>query len=526
MPAMTAPPTSTEALSLRGRRVHFIGIGGAGMCGLARLVQQQGAICTGSDLRESENLAALRAAGMTIHLEQTDTSLPEETDLVVISAAIRDDHPELAQAKRRGLTVMKYAAMLGQLMHGQAGVAVAGTHGKSTTTAMLCHILIAAGLDPSFILGAQCQQIGGGSRCGGLGSGQTKTTGDNGHGSCNGEGILVAEACEYDRSFHNLRPTHGLILNVEADHLDLYASLDEIVEAFRVFAESLPAASEGGSLLISHAMAERLTVTAGLNCAVQTLGFSPEADWQVQIRQRQRRTDRRERDSDDAGDDATKDAAPQAPTTTCLYHGGELMAHWPSPLPGEHMAYNAAAAAVTAHRLGASWSSIAEALGRFEGLDRRMQLLGTRVNGQAKKPGADGVRVIDDYGHHPTEVDATLRALRGHWQPQRLICVFQPHQHSRTRFLMQQFATSFSQADLVLVPDIYFVRDSQQERQAVTAGDLVDALRAHDVQALHIHPLEAIVEQLAIVAEPGDLVVTMGAGDVWQVGHRFVQGAD
>jgi UDP-N-acetylmuramate--alanine ligase len=182
------------------------------------------------------------------------------------------------------------------------------------------------------------------------------------------------------------------------------------------------------------------------------------------------------------------------------------------------MAYNAGAAAVLASRVGASWGQIAQGLAGFRGLDRRMQMLGWRGI-----PGGR-VAVVDDYGHHPTEVDTTLRALRRHYEPNRLICVFQPHQHSRTRFLLEQFAASFGQADIVIVPHIYFVRDSEQERQAVTSADLVDRLRKRQRQAMHLYPFEAIVEQLEVITRAGDLVVTMGAGDVWRVARDFLKG--
>ncbi|MEX0654838.1 MAG: UDP-N-acetylmuramate--L-alanine ligase [Phycisphaeraceae bacterium] len=476
-----APPTTTPngaaatelARHLAGRHVHFVGIGGCGMSGLARMTRQHGAICTGSDLAGSSVTEGLAADGVDVALHQTADSVPAACELLVASAAIKPDHPELVEARRRNIPIIKYARMLGELMRQRCGVAVAGTHGKSTTTSMLSHILLQAGLDPSFIVGANCTQIGGGARTGKAGP----------------DGALIAEACEYDRSFHNLHPTHAVILNVEADHLDMYASLDEIVEAFAVFAQRVPAE---GSLLINHEMGPRLTITAGLDCKVETLGFAYQADWRVGMK---------------AGE-------------VRLHHKGDPVAEWHSPMPGEHMAYNAAAAAITAHRLGAPWDAITRAIESFQGLDRRMQAIGTRPPGDG--PLSERVLVIDDYGHHPTEVDTTLRALRQHYQPQRLICVFQPHQHSRTRFLMQQFAVSFSEADIVIVPHIYFVRDSEQERHAVTAGDLVDRLRQKKVNAMHLYPFEAIVDQLQTITRPGDLVVTMGAGDVWKIAHQFL----
>lgn len=479
--------------SLAGRRVHFVGIGGCGMSGLAKLAQHLGASCSGSDLNDSDMVKSLRGSGIGVELEQTAESLPGDCDMVVISAAIKPDHPELAEAVRRGVEVKKYAQLLGELMIGRTGVAIAGTHGKSTTTSMLSHILIQTGLEPSFIVGANCRQIGGGVRVG-------------------ESDILIAEACEYDRSFHNFFPTHAAILNVEADHLDLYSSLDEIVEAFKVFAERIPAKKAGGesegnasgvgggSLLINHEMPHRLAITAGLDCAVETIGFAPQADWRVGIKGNQARLHHGEEDTEGVMD-------------------------WTPPMPGEHMTYNAAVAAITAHRLGASWPDIAKAIESFTGLDRRMQLMGYRHVDGGKADGsnpAEVITVVDDYGHHPTEVDTTLRALRHHYQPKRLICVFQPHQHSRTRFFMDEFAASFSSADTVIVPHIYFVRDSEKERHAVTAGDLVDRLRGKDVQAMHLYPFGAIIEQLELITRPGDLVVTMGAGNVWEVAREFL----
>jgi len=457
-----AKPNAPPRLDLRTKRLHFVGIGGCGMSGLARICAGQGAAVTGCDMKESAALADLRAAGIAATTDQSASGLPDDCETLVISAAVDAAHPQVVAARQRNLNVLKYAQLLGKLMPGRTAVAVAGTHGKSSTTSMLSHVLIEAKLDPTLIVGANCPQIGGGWRVG-------------------ESDILVAEACEYDRSFHNFHPTHAVILNVEADHLDMYKSLEEIVESFAHFARQVP---PEGSLLIQHEMPHRLPITAGLRCKVETIGFAPQADWRVGVKDGNAR----------------------------LHHGRDTLMDWHSPLPGEHMAYNAAAAAITAHRLGATWADIAAAIESFRGLDRRMQRLGERGS----------VRVIDDYGHHPTEIDTTLRALRHSENPQRLICVFQPHQHSRTRFLMDEFAASFSAADVVIVPDIYFVRDSEMERHAVTAADLVDRLRQRGVTAMHMHPFEAIVEQLQMMTRDGDLVVTMGAGDVFRIARAYL----
>ena len=470
----------------------------------------RGAHCTGSDVQASEVVDGLRRDGFEVSLEQSADSVPKGSELLVVSAAIRPDHPEVIEAGRRGVTVAKYAQALGELMVGKTGVAIAGTHGKSTTTAMLSHALIRGGLDPSYILGATCDQIGGGCGCG-------------------GSRLLIAEACEFDRTFHHLHPTHAVILNVEEDHLDVYGSIDAIVEAFSVFARRLP---RDGSLLINHEMAHRLAIVAGLECHVETIGFAPQADWQIRLGDRPGSPGLSDC-ADHGGQRNGQSVGATGPARKWvqIWQGGLEVARWLAALPGEHMAYNAAVGAVTAHRLGASWEAIADAMADFEGLDRRMQYLGGRrvpvveVFPTSSPRPAGEVVVVDDYGHHPTEIDTTLRALRQHYAPRRLICVFQPHQHSRTRFLMEQFAASFSEADVVIVPHIYFVRDSEQERHAVSAADLVDRLRRRGKQAMHLYPFSAIAEQLEVIARPGDLVVTMGAGDVWKIAREFLDAA-
>ncbi|MHC4099839.1 MAG: UDP-N-acetylmuramate--L-alanine ligase [Planctomycetota bacterium] len=497
----------------QGRRLHFVGIGGCGLSGLARLLHQRGGVCTGTDNVPSPVTEALARDGIPVTLRQTADCVPDRCDLVIASAAIKPGHPELDAARSRGIAVLSYAEALGIVQALHTGVSIAGTHGKSTTAAMLCHVLIEAGLDPSFIVGATCPQIGGGSRTG--------SPVIPGNGPLAGRpGLLVAEACEFNRSFHHHRPVIASIGNLEEDHLDVYETLDAIVQAFGEFARLLPPAAEGGRLLIAHDGAHRQQISAGLRCRVETFGFSPDADHQVSFE-------------------------PEAHHVTLLRQG-QPAASWTNAMPGGHNALNAAAAAILAHGLGAGWPQIASALGTFRGLDRRMQRLGTRriasrgpegrqnQEGPAARRAAEErastdardacgeIVVYDDYGHHPTEISETLRALRASEAPRRLICVFQPHQHSRTRFLLEQFAASFEAADVVIVPHIYFVRDSEIEKHRVTAATLVDRLRERGVTAMHIYPFEAIVEQLEIMCRDGDLVVIMGAGPVWQVAKQLL----
>ena len=498
VPSMAATRSTTRGpstgLHIAGKSVYMIGIGGCGMCGLARLFQSAGAKVSGSDLSRSNFTSALERDGFKVAFDQSGQgagAIPEACDLIVASAAIKPDHPQVLAAERRGIPVLSYAEALGKCMLDHTGVCVAGTHGKSTTTAMLGTSLSAAGLDPSVIVGATCPQLGDVSTGGGgfrLGAQKIP------QGSLAGEpGLLVVEACEFNRSFHNYHPRVAAITSVEADHLDVYGSLEEVVASFHEFARLIPSKDEGGVLLIAQEGAHRREVAAGLKCDVQTIGWSPSCDWSVQYE-------------------------PGTRKTGLVRKGEGLVCAWVTSMPGEHNAMNGATACALATILGADPDKVAQSLSEFKGLERRMQLLGqTRA----------GVRVYDDYGHHPTEVETTLKALRDFERPQerggRLICVFQPHQHSRTRFLMEEFASAFSEADVVIVPHIYFVRDSIEEKTKVTAADLVDRLRQRGVQAMHLYPFEAIIEQLELVCRPGDVLLVMGAGPVDSVGKGYLK---
>ncbi len=485
---MVKPLLPETGFDVVRKRIHCLGAGGCGLSGLARMLAARGARVTGSDQTASETTDALARDGVPVAIEPAG-ELPADAEILVVSAAVRPDHPQWGAAERRGVPVLTYAQALGRCMLGRTGVAAAGTHGKSTTVAMLGHTLIRCGLDPTVIVGAACRQLSpdGTTPTGFRLGAQAVPAG----ALAGAPGLLLAEACEFNRSFHHLEPTVASIANVEADHLDIYGSLDAVIEAFNVFARKLPSEAEGGRLLIGHDGAHRREVAAGVRARVETIGFAPSADWAVRYEPSEARV--------------------------ALSKDGREPMSWTMSLPGEHNAMNSAVAAAHAVSLGADPAEVGPALSGFRGLARRLENLGV----------AGGVRVYDDYGHHPTEIDATLRALREAERPQdhggRLICVFQPHQHSRTRFLLEEFAQSFANADVVIVPQIYFVRDSEKELMKVTSGDLVDRLRRRGVQAMHLYPFEAIVEQLQVICRPGDLLVVMGAGPVWQVARGFVE---
>lgn len=456
-------------MALSSRSVHLIGIGGSGMSGLAVLLQRRGARVSGHDRARTPLLARLAQQGIAVHGgDDGAEALPDGTDLVVYSAAIPQDHPLLREARRREIRTARYAEMLGELQADGGGIAVAGTHGKSTTTAWLAYTLRQAGLDPSFIVGAEVDQLGGGSGAG-----------DGPH--------FVVEACEYQGSFLRLRPEAAVLLNIEEDHLDCYRGIEEIQAAFTEFAALLPA---HGLLVYNHDDPRCRRVAGTAPCATQSFGRSPAANWR-------------------AGALRCVDGAYEY---TILRDGAPLGAVR-AGLPGAHNVANALAVAALATEAGAPWPALCGALASFRGARRRLEL----------RDQANGVTIVDDYAHHPTEIRATLRAARERFEPARLWCIFQPHQHSRTRFLLDDFAQSFADADHVVVPDIYFVRDSQRERELVGAGDLVERIRQRGRDAVHVPALGDVASYLQPRLAAGDLVLTMGAGDIWKVADELVE---
>jgi UDP-N-acetylmuramate--alanine ligase len=460
---------SRSASRFTGRRVHFIGIGGCGMSGLARMLLDAGAIVTGSDQSLNTQTSDLARRGVVIDGNQDGHLVTTEVDLVVRTAAVPDNNLEFMSARKRGIETIKYAELLGQVMAERRGIAVAGTHGKSTTTAMIAFALNGCGADPSFVVGGTVPQLGGtGSRSG-------------------GSDLFVAEACEYDRSFHALRPKVAVLLNVEEDHLDCYKNLDEIIESFRAFANLVP--KDG--LIIAHGEdANVARALAGVSARVETVSLTPGTTWSC------------------CPNGVDVDGLPCG----AIWRNGEPVGMLKLSVAGEHNLSNATMALAACVASGVKAEDAIEALGRFTGVDRRMTHVGE----------FRGATVVDDYGHHPTEIRATLAALRERYRPKRLICVFQPHQHSRTRFLLEDFATSFAAADETIVPDIYFVRDSEEERHAVSANDLVERVRRNGHEAIHLPSFEQIVKHLRAEARAGDLIVTMGAGNVWEIGRELV----
>lgn len=473
MDSQSTADYARAASRFTGKRVHFIGIGGSGMSGLARMLHDSGAIVTGSEPKPSDVTFALGLSGVKISRDQLGEHLSRDVDLVVRTAAVKDCNPEYLAAKAYGIPTVKYAKLLGEVMAERHGIAIAGTHGKSTTTAMTAYTLLHCGVDASFVVGGTVPQLGGGSRSGSAPA-------------------FVAEACEFDRSFHNLHPTVVVLTNVEEDHLDCYKDLDDIIGSFRTFVGIVP---DHGTLIVNGTDLNVARSIAGSAAKIETCALVDSASR--------------------AGNFAWA-TLPLGIVNGChsgeLHHNGKRVGTIQLSVAGEHNLINATMAIAACATCGVDPAKAIKAIGGFKGVDRRMTEVGT----------SNGATIVDDYGHHPTEIRATLSALRERYRPKRLFCVFQPHQHSRTRFLLDDFATAFTGADETIVPDIYFVRDSEAEKALVSSHDLIARVVANGQAAVYINSFPDIVAHLKAKVTTGDVVVTMGAGNVWEIGRDLV----
>ena len=461
-------PRTGGAGGLTGMRIHMVGIGGCGMSAAAALLLRCGAAVSGSDVSPFEGLDALVAQGAVIRIGHHPDNLPHDAQRAVVSAAIPESNPELQAARSRRLPVIRYAELLGELMDDRRGVAVAGTHGKSTTTALLVHVFRSAGLDPSFVVGARSAQLGGSS---GVGRGEH----------------FIVEACEYARSFLALKPYAAGILNIDTDHLDYYKNLEDIRTAFADFGATV---RPGGMLITPHRERGLAQAAEARGVRHETFGFQAGANWLA------------ERLLPDRGRYAFE----------VVYNGRRLLAAQ-LRLAGIHNVSNALVAAALAYHEGVSPTAIANGIETFEGIERRMH----------RRDAGRGVTVIDDYAHHPTEIVATLRAINDRYRPRRTWVVFQPHQASRTRRLMREFARAFASADVVIIADIYCVRDSEDDRARIQSSDLASLIHRDGGDARYIGRFADVARHVQENVTDGDLVVTMGAGDVWKVADELVR---
>ncbi len=436
------------------------------MRALADVLLAGGWQLSGSDL-QPECVQRMADAGVRLHPGHAAEHVPPETELVVYSDAVTVDNPELRRAGELGVEMCSYFEMLGRLAADRQTLAVAGTHGKSTTTAMAAHLLSAAGRDPTVLCGAT-------------------PLGQSSGGRAGRSDLLLVEACEYRANFLRLRPQQAVILGIEPDHFDYYASTAQLHRAFARFAGSVP---KDGLVLVRHDCTAARQTTAALPCRVTTFGTAPAADWSARGLTHWR------------GRYAFE-----------IRRLGRPMCTVRLQVPGRHNVLNALAAAALAWENGVSSQRIATALGRFRGLHRRMELLGS----------LQGVLLVDDYAHHPTEVAAALHTVRRMAPGRRLWCVFQPHQASRTERLLDELAKSLHNADKVLITEIFRAREGRRHPGEVTAEDLARQVRSGGVEVAAVHATEDIVRLLQTHLDAGDVLITIGAGNVDRIARRLI----
>ncbi|MCB1155114.1 UDP-N-acetylmuramate--L-alanine ligase, partial [bacterium] len=450
-----------------GDRVHLIGVGGAGMSGLARALNQLGLAVSGSDRQASPMLEALAAEGLAIRVGHAAGQLPPGCALVVRSPAIPEDNAELLAARAAGIPISKRAPLLGALMDARIGIAVAGTHGKTTTTSLIATVLSKAGLDPTVVVGGKLDHIGSNAK---LGTSE----------------YLVAEADESDGSFLLLTPTIGVVTNIEPEHMDYYKGLDQLKSTFEIFMNKVPFY---GLMVLCIDQEHVQSLLPRMHKRYTTYGLSRQADL------------------------LAKDLVFKEFSTSFTAEHVEqgVLGRIEIGLPGVHNVYNSLAAIAVAMEMEVPFDQIASAIHNFSGVGRRFEKIGE----------AGGILVVDDYGHHPTEIKTTLTAAKTSFG-RRVLAFFQPHRYSRTRDCYDEFLTAFNEADVLVVTDIYAANEKPLD--GVTAQKLFDGIRACGHKNVIFEPdKEKLPELMAELSEPGDLVMTLGAGDITKFSRKFFE---
>ena len=450
------------------QHIHFVGIGGIGMSGIAEVLLNLGYHISGSDIKETEVTRRLQALGCEISYGHRKENV-REVDVVVISSAIRQSNPEVEAAEQRLIPVIPRAEMLAELMRMKIGIAIAGTHGKTTTTSLIATVLAAGGLDPTVVIGGRLNSIGSNAR---LGQGD----------------FLVAEADESDGSFLKLMPTIAVVTNIDPEHLDYYRGIDEIKETFLSFLNKIPFYGLA-VLCLDHPNIQSLIPR--LKKRFTTYGLTTQADFQ-----------------------AKEIVFEGLSTTFDVIYRNQDISRLKIQMPGLHNVYNALATLATAFELDIPFRVVQETLRDFSGIQRRFQIKGEKK----------GILIVDDYGHHPVEIMATLRAARTGWE-RRIVAVFQPHRYTRTQTLFHDFLTAFNEANVLVLTDIYPAGEDPID--GVEANALFEGIRDYGHKDVtYIADKNKIVDHLLRITTPGDLVITLGAGDIWQVSEEVVKRLD
>jgi UDP-N-acetylmuramate--alanine ligase len=441
----------------RVRHVHFVGVGGIGMSGLAEILRSLDFDVSGSDLKGSDVTKRLESLGVRVDVGHRADNV-RDADVVVISSAVRADNPEVLEARVRQIPVIARAEMLAELMRVKHGVAIAGSHGKTTTTSLVATVLRAAGLDPTVVVGGKVNALGSNAR---LGQGD----------------LLVAEADESDGSFLRLTPTLAVVTNIDPEHLDHYGTFEKLQEAFVSFVERIPFYGLG-VLCLDHPTVQSLLPR--LHRRHVTYGLSAQADYR-----------------------AMHVAFEGLSTRFDVYRRHERLGEFVVRMPGAHNVLNTLAAIAVADELEVPLDVVQGALASFGGVQRRFTIVGES---------SDGITLVDDYGHHPAEIEATLDAARRAYE-RRVVVVFQPHRYSRTQSLMKEFARAFNRADVVLLTEIYAA--GEDPIPGISGASLAEQVRAHGHHDVSFVPTRAAAtDALEKVVKPGDLVICLGAGDI------------
>jgi UDP-N-acetylmuramate--alanine ligase len=458
----------TQPIFGRTRHIHMVGIGGIGMSGMAEILLQKGYHITGSDANMSDTIERLQELGAEISIGH-DADNIEGADVVVYTSAVQaEENIETKAALGQGIPVIKRAEMLAELMRMKYGIGVAGTHGKTTTTTMIGHVIQDGSFDPTIMVGGKVHSF-------------SETNAVVGKGD-----IIVVEADEFDRTFLRLTPSLGVITNIEAEHLDIYDNLDEVKEAFIEFANKVPFY---GSVVLCLDDSNVRSIIPEIERRTTTYGLTPQA----KIR-------------------AVDIDINHFNSRFTIVKEGEELGEVTLRAPGKHNVKNALAAVAVGLELDIDFKNIKSGLERFEGVFRRFQL----------KAEQDNVIVIDDYAHHPTEVQATLDAARQGWKDRRIVAVFQPHLYSRTQELYKEFGLSFFDAEVCVITDVYPSREEPIE--SVTGKLIADVAREYGHRKVHyVEDKNDLPVKLKDIVEPGDVVITMGAGDIYKYGEQFVE---
>ncbi len=455
----------TFGMKHRVRKVHFVGIGGIGMSGIAEVLLNLGYRVSGSDLAESDTTQRLKKLGAEIQFGHRPENL-DQADVVVTSSAVRRDNPEVRAAQEKLIPVIPRAEMLAELMRMKYGIAVAGTHGKTTTTSMIATVLAQAGLDPTAVIGGKLNRFGSNAK---LGQGQ----------------LLVAEADESDGSFLKLSPTIAIVTNIDPEHLDHYRDLDEIRNTFLEFINKVPFYGLD-VLCLDHENVQALMPRVTKRFV--TYGLSTQANFR-----------------------ATDMSFRELTTTFRAFRDNHELGQISIRMPGLHSVYNALATVATACELDVDFEVVKEALESFSGVQRRFQIKGEW----------GGIMVVDDYGHHPAEIKATLNAAKRGWE-RRTVVIFQPHRYTRTRDLFKDFLTAFNQADVLFLTGIYAA--SEDPIPGVKVEDLYEGIKGYGHKDITLIPeKDKILEEVLPRLLAGDMVFTLGAGDVWKVGEKLIE---